>query len=167
MHRMKYFYFMSTVGQAICNGNYVVIIRTSGLQTQHQPNLSSARILFVKNKHTTRIIHNNGRIITGNSFPVQNKMNLKGAASQMRKTYRTPDFITGRFDDLASCFLANLYNILDFDKTRTAKIGLISPAYWRSWLFSSGGCHSVSRKGLPRYLWLLQKRFYHGQDRIQ
>lgn len=35
MNRTKYFYFMSFFCQAICNGKYVIIIRTSGLQTKH------------------------------------------------------------------------------------------------------------------------------------
>ena len=35
MNRMKHFYFMSAFSQAICNGKYVVIIRTCGIQTHH------------------------------------------------------------------------------------------------------------------------------------
>ena len=33
---------------------------------------------------------------------------VKGAASKKRKTYRTPDFITGRFDDRATTNIAIL-----------------------------------------------------------
>ena len=35
MNRMKHFYFMSVFCQTICDGKYVVIIRTGGFQTQH------------------------------------------------------------------------------------------------------------------------------------
>lgn len=35
VYRMEYFNFMSTLCQAICNGKYVFIIRTCGLQTKH------------------------------------------------------------------------------------------------------------------------------------
>ena len=90
MNRMKYLYFMSTFCQAICDGKYVIVIRTGFIKTKHSPNGSTARELFVKHKQVTIINHGDEELI---------KIFVKGAASWKRKTYRTPDFITGRFDD--------------------------------------------------------------------
>jgi len=90
MNRMKYLYFMSTFCQAICDGKYVIVIRTGFVKTQHSPNGSAARKLFVKHKQVTIINHGDEELI---------KIFVKGAASWTRKTYHTPDFITGRFDD--------------------------------------------------------------------
>ena len=87
---MKYLYFMSTFCQAICDGKYVIVIRTGFIKTKHLPNGSTARELFVKHKQVTIINHGDEELI---------KIFVKGAASWKRKTYRTPDFITGRFDD--------------------------------------------------------------------
>ena len=90
MNRMEYLYFMSIFRQAFCNGKYVIVIRTGFVKTQHSPNGSAARKLFVKHKQVTIINHGDEELI---------KIFVKGAASWKRKTYRTPDFITGRFDD--------------------------------------------------------------------
>ena len=47
MNRMKHFYFMSVFRQAICDGQYVIVIRLGGIYTQHKPDFASVGILLV------------------------------------------------------------------------------------------------------------------------
>ena len=57
---MKYLYFMSTFCQAICDGKYVIVIRTGFIKTKHLPNGSTARELFVK--HKQELLPGSGRL---------------------------------------------------------------------------------------------------------
>ena len=66
MNRMEYLYFMSIFRQAICNGKYVIVIRTGFVKTQHSPNSSAARKLFAKHKQVTIINHGDEELIKKN-----------------------------------------------------------------------------------------------------
>jgi hypothetical protein len=116
MNRMKYLYFMSTFCQAICDGKYVFVIRSGFVKTQHSPYGSAARKLFVKHKQVTIINHGDEELI---------KIFVKGAASWKRKTYRTPDFIIGRFDDRSTELSTNIAKDFEPDKT------MPPPSGWR------------------------------------
>ena len=109
---MKYLYFMSTFCQAICNGKYVFVIRSGFVKTQHSPYGSAARKLFVKHKQVTIINHGDEELI---------KIFVKGAASWKRKTYRTPDFITGRFDDRSTELSTNIAKDFEPNKTKQCR----------------------------------------------
>ena len=90
---MEYLYFMSTFSQTICYGHYVIIIRTIGINPKHQPNIPTARILFVQYKRTTGIHH------ISEGFRKRNYYFVKGAPSRIEGP--APDFINGRVHDLS------------------------------------------------------------------